>query len=242
MITVSGREIFTTLEELVNPEYTALMLIDIQNHFCSPGGHYDKMGKDMSMLQQVPFRVKPVLEAARRYGVLVVHIQQTCYQRCMTDSGAWLRMIYKKRLIEGKTPGEIEESAALLLLGGPLEGTWGWREVDEIAPEPGEIIVKKHRSSAFVGTDLDMILRTNGIKSVVVVGVVTDGCVESTARDAQFFDYYSIVLRDCVATVAPEMHEAALFVMSGRLDVVDCSEVMKVWARRRPASSTKAQR
>ena len=241
MITIEGREVFTTLEELVKAQYTALLLVDIQNDYCCPGGYFDKMmGIDISPFKLVPIRVKPVLEAARRNRVLVVHLQQTCYQRCMTDSGAWLRMIYKKRLIEGKAPREIEESAAFLLLGGPLEGTWGWREVDEIAPEPGEIIVKKHRSSAFVGTDLDMILRTNGIKSVVVTGEKTEGCVDSTARDAQWFDYYPIVLRDCIATDRRDIHEAVLHVMSYRLDVVDSSEVMKVWAERRPASSTKA--
>lgn len=234
MITIDGREVFTTLEELVNPEYTALLLIDIQNDFCSPGGYFDKMGIDVSVLQQVPSRLRPVLEAARHHGVLVVHIQHTCYPRRMAESGAWLRQIYnqrfadRQRLVEAKGLRKVEESAELLL-GFTLEGTWGWQEVPEIAPEPGEVIIKKHRSSAFIGTDLDMILRTNGIKSVVSAGFITEGCVESTARDAVFFDYYSVVLRDCVATPTRQIHDAALLVMSYRLDVVDSSKVMKVW-------------
>jgi len=233
LITVDGRDIFTTLEELVNPQYTALLLIDIQNDYCSPGGYFDKMGTDMSVFKLIPSRIKPVLEAARGCGVMVVHVQMTYYPKHMSESGAWLRMVYKKRLAEAEGSAETEELAALRL-GGTVEGTWGWQIVDELAPQPGEIIVKKHRSSAFIGTDLDMILRTNGIKSVVSVGVVTDGCVESTARDAQFFDYYSVLLRDCVATAKRDIHEAALLVLTNRLDVVDSSEVIQVWAKRGP--------
>ena len=230
MIIIEGKQIFTTLEELVNPEYTALLLIDIQNDFCSPGGFFDKRGSDISMLGQAPSRAKPVLEAARRCGVLVIHIQQTNYPKCMSDSSAWLRMLYRRRVAEAKGAGEEDELAAIRIRY-TLEGTWGWQEVDEVAPQPGELIVKKHRSSAFIGTDLDMMLRSNGIKSVVSVGVLTEGCVESTTRDAQFFDYYPILLRDCVATTTREIHEAALLVLSTRVDIVDSSEVMEIWAR-----------
>jgi nicotinamidase-related amidase len=230
MITIEGKQIFTTLEELVNPEYTALLLVDIQNDYCSRGGYLDKVGLDISMARQVPTRVKPVLEAARRCGVLVVHIVMTYYPGRHESSAAWLRMVYKLRVAAAKRLGKPEESAAQWM-GETMEGTWGCQEVDEVAPLPGEIIVKKHRSSAFVGTNLDMILRTNGIKSVVSVGVVTEGCVESTARDAQFYDYYSIVLGDCIATGTRELHEAALFIMSNRVDIVDSSEVIEVWSR-----------
>jgi len=227
MITIEGREILTTLEELVDPKYTALLLIDVQNDFCSPGGYFDKTGLDMAMLQRIPSRVKPVLEAARLCGVSIVHIRHTYYPNHLAESGAWLRMRYNSRKARGIGRGEYST-----LLGGTMDGTWGWQEVDEVAPRPGESVIKKHRSSAFVGTGLDVILRSNGIRSVVSVGVVTEGCVESTAREAQFRDYYSVLLRDCVATTTPEVHEAALLIMSRRLDVVDSSEVMAIWAKR----------
>jgi nicotinamidase-related amidase len=234
MMVVNNREVLTTLEEIVNPEYTALLLIDIQNDYCSPGGYLDKMGINVSMLQEVPSRVKPVLEAARRCGVFVVHIMQTRYPKPVAESGAWLRMLYKQRLAYKQILGDAEglgktEESVAHLLGGTLEGTWGWQEADKIAPQPGEIIIKKHRSSAFFGTDLDMILRSNGIKTVVSVGVVTHGCVEMTARGAQFLDYYSVLLRDCVATTSREIHEAALLIMCTRLDVLHSSEVIEVW-------------
>ena len=228
MINIYGKEIFTTLSELVNPEYTALLLIDIQNDFCCQGGSFDKMGLDMSMLQQVPRRVKPVLRAARRSGVLVMHIRNTCHPNHVSDSGAWLHMLLKNVGIDLKA--SMKEDQQVLMT--TMEGTWGWQEVDEVAPQPGESIIKKHRSSAFIGTDLDMILRSNGIKSVVSVGVATEGCVESTARDAQFFDYYPVLLRDCVATRKSEIHEAAMLVMSTRFDVQDSSEIIDIWDKR----------
>ena len=248
MITIYGREMFTTLEELVDPAYTALLLVDIQNGFCSPDGYLAKEVADMSMLELAPSRVKPVLEAARRYGVFVIHIQNTLYPKRVAESGAWLRMVYIRRVMSyGLKAGVRTEVArkteepTVLSLATTLEGTYDWQIVDEVAPQPGEIVVKKHRSSAFIGTDLDMILRSNGIKSVVSVGVATEGCVESTARDAQFFDYYSIVLRDCVGTDSHEIHEAALLVMSTRMDVVDSAEVIDVWAKKGAASSTEAE-
>ncbi len=200
------------------------MLIDIQNDCCSPGGGSDKTGADMSLLGQVTHRVKPVLEAARQCGILVVHIQQTHLSIYLAESGAWLRMRYNIHKRAGS-------EAADLHLPLVVEGTWGWQEVDEVAPRPGEAMVRKHRSSAFIGTDLDVILRSNEIKSVVCVGVVTEGCVESTARHAQFCDYYSILLQDCVGTSKAEIHEAALLVMRTRLDVIDSSKVLNIWAK-----------
>jgi len=230
MIRVNGREVLTTLEELIKPKYTALLLIDIQNDYCSEGGNSDKVGRDISNLKEIPSRVKPLLQAARNCGVLIVHVMMTYYSTRIVESGPWLRMFYKKLLSEGKNLDELDHASSLLI-GGKIEGTWGWQAVDEVAPKAAEIIVRKHRSSAFIGTDLDMILRTNEIRSVVSVGVATEGCVDSTARDAQFFDYYSIIIRDCVATGNSKVHEAALSIMSNRIDVVESPEVINIWNR-----------
>ena len=157
-----------------------------------------------------------------------MHIRNTCHPNHVSDSGAWLHMLLKNVGIDLKA--SMKEDQQVLMT--TMEGTWGWQEVDEVAPQPGESIIKKHRSSAFIGTDLDMILRSNGIKSVVSVGVATEGCVESTARDAQFFDYYPVLLRDCVATRKSEIHEAAMLVMSTRFDVQDSSEIIDIWDKR----------
>jgi len=74
--------------------------------------------------------------------------------------------------------------------------------MSEIAPEPGEVIIKKHRYSAFFGTDLDIILRGLGTDTVIVTGVTTENCCHATARDAMFHDYRVAFLSDCTATLA----------------------------------------
>jgi nicotinamidase-related amidase len=116
--------------------------------------------------------------------------------------------------------------------GCTVEGTWGAEILPEVAPQPGDVVVKKWRSSAFVGTNLDMVLRCNDIKSIVVTGDVTQGCVESTARDAAFHDYYVVVLEDCVATYDRDLHEASLKVLRTRVDVAPSGAVLDLWRRR----------
>jgi len=74
-----------------------------------------------------------------------------------------------------------------------------------------------------------MILRGNGIKTTVVAGIVTHGCVMSTVTDAPFFDYYPVVLRNCVASHTQRLHDAAMLLMSYSKDVVDSKEVLEIW-------------
>jgi len=231
MITVDGREMLTTMEELVDPAHTALVVVDIQNDFCSPGGYFDKVGTDMSMIKLVPPRVKKVLESARRSGVLVVHIQHTLYPNNAASSGSFLRMGYIRMVLKQGEGAGASDQQPTPPAGVAQDGTWGWQIADEVAPGPGEIIVRKHRSSSFIGTDLDMILRTNEIKSVVVVGLVTEGCMGMTAIGAQFCDYYPVVLRDCVASGNCELHDAMLLILSHRMDVVESAEVTGIWDR-----------
>ncbi|MFN8625112.1 MAG: isochorismatase family cysteine hydrolase [Candidatus Binatia bacterium] len=247
MITIDGRDMLTTLEELVEPRFTALVLVDIMNDYCTPGGYFDKAGADISTLKLVPKRVKPVLEAARSAGVLIVHVQQTLYPGHKVSSGPYLRMGYIKMTLSRQQGSGRAQGNPVPSSGVSIIDTWGWQIVDELTPKPGELIVRKHRSSAFAGTDLDMILRTNGIRSIVVVGDVTEGCAGSTAIDAQFHDYYPVVLRDCVATTEQDVHEAMMFLLTRRLDVVDSADVLKIWSgktsvRPIPKARTKTRR
>ena len=222
MLVIGGKEVFTTLEELVNPNHTVLLLIDLQNDFIMPGGYLDKSGSDTSTLQEIVGRVRRILEEARRCGVMIVHVQMTLYPKFLIKSPASLHELLL-------LTGCIESNAVEQLPQVCIEGTWGWQIVDELKPLPNEVVVKKHRSSAFIGTNLDMILRSNGIKSVTMVGVVTNACVMATANDASFFDYYPILLRDCIASHKPELHEAATLIMSQAKDLVDSEDVLKVW-------------
>jgi len=219
---INGKEVFTTLEELVNPKYTALLLIDLQNDFIMPGGYLGKLGHDVSALHQIIPQVQTVLEAARRSGVLVIHVQMTTYPNCITESPVYLRA---RLLALGYKSGEYPER----IPASCVEGTWGWQIVDELTPLPGEVVIKKSRFSAFIGTNLDIILRSNGIKSVAIVGVVTNSCVLATANDAPFFEYYPILLRDCLGSRKTELHDAAILIMSRGKDIVNSKEVIEIW-------------
>ncbi|UCG65917.1 MAG: cysteine hydrolase [Deltaproteobacteria bacterium] len=221
MLVINGKEVFNTIEELVNPKYTALLLIDIQNDYVTPGGYFDKMGFSSALREIVP-NIKRVLEAARHSNVLVIHVQMTFYPDRMAESPAALR---GRMLRIGYKSGD----SAQKLLPYCIDGTWGWQIVDELAPLPNEIVIRKHRGSAFVGTDLDMLLRSNGISAVAIVGLVTHGCVISTTIDAQFFDYYPVILRDCIGSHKAPLHDAGLVIMSNSRDVVDSRQVLEVW-------------
>ncbi|HEX4714357.1 MAG TPA: isochorismatase family cysteine hydrolase, partial [Ktedonobacteraceae bacterium] len=110
-----------------------------------------------------------------------------------------------------------------------VEGTPGQEIIPELAPAAGDLIVQKYRSSGFWGTNLDMLLRSNAIETVIMTGCTTEGCVESTARDALFNDYYVVLPEDCVASDDPRQHEASLFLMRHRFDVVTSDDILAVW-------------
>jgi nicotinamidase-related amidase len=94
----------------------------------------------------------------------------------------------------------------------------------------GEPVVQKWRSSGFWGTNLDSVLRSNGIQTVLVAGCTTEGCVESTARDAMFNDYYVVIAYDCVASDDLQQHDASMLLMSHRFDLAPSADIRGSWA------------
>ena len=135
------------------------------------------------MTRAVVPNVIRMVDSARRHGVKVVWIQQTWLPGGASDSPAWIYMKRRNGLHADRC----------------VDGSWGQRFVDGLNPEEDEPVIKKHRSSGFVGTNLDLVLRANRIETTVLIGVMTEGCVESTARDAAFYDYYVVLTPDCMA-------------------------------------------
>jgi nicotinamidase-related amidase len=220
MIEAHGRQVLTTLDELVDPRHTALVVIDVQNDFCAEGGLMHEMGKDLSMMKPALGNLRRVLEGARAAKVLPIFIQNTWLPQHGVASGPWLRFMIVRY---GMDPSR----------GCTVQDTWGGEILSEVAPAKSEIVVRKWRSNSFIGTNLDLVLRAHEIKTVVITGVVTQGCVESTAREASFRDYYVVVLEDCVATYDRELHEASLKIMRTRVDVAPSDDVLRVWQGRR---------
>ena len=107
----------------------------------------------------------------------------------------------------------------------------------DFAPLGNEPVVRKYRSSGFWGTNLNMLLRSNGIKTVVVGGCTTEGCVESTARDAMFNDFYVVIAEDCVASDDRAQHEASMLLMRHRFDMAASDEIQRLWRARKPGQT-----
>ncbi|MGA3297923.1 MAG: isochorismatase family cysteine hydrolase [Candidatus Bathyarchaeia archaeon] len=207
-----GKEIPTSLEDLVDPRKTALVIIDVQNDYAKENGRL--------LFPEMVASLKRVIDEARRIGVLVIYVQDTLLPGRFSDSPAWVRHY----MIPARTddPETIGTDA--------LDGSKGHQVIDEIKPLSNELIIKKYRSSAFVGTSLDLLLRSNGIRNFIATGLVTQGCVESTCRDASN-EYFVVVLQDCVESNRKELHEANLKVMECRYDVVTSRQVLDVWKK-----------
>ena len=221
MIEIDGKQVFTELAELVDPEHTALIVVDMQRDFCAPGWAFDRRGIDISMYPPVIPRLAGLIEGARVAGVRVIYLQMTVLPGGTSDSPAQLR--FNLRL-------HLASHGATEPLTYTLDGSAGQEMLKELAPQPGDLVVKKYRSSGFWATNLDLLLRSNGIKSVVMTGCSTEGCVESTARDALFNDYYVVVAEDCVASDDPAQHDASLLLMRHRFDLATAERILGCWA------------
>ena len=219
MIEIEGKQVFTELSELVDPAHSALLVVDMQRDFCEVGGAFDRLGVDLSMYPPLIPRIARMVAGARGAGVQVIFIQMTTLPGRRIESPAQIRV--NLRLHLASNDGEPLSYAA--------DGSAGQEILPELAPAEGDLVVKKYRSSGFWGTNLDMLLRSNGIQSIVVTGCTTEGCVESTARDALFNDYYVVIVEDCVASDDPAQHEASLLLMRHRFDLASADEVLGVW-------------
>jgi nicotinamidase-related amidase len=223
LIEIEGKQVFTELEELVDPRHTALLVVDMQRDFCVPGWAFDRLGVDISMYPAMIPRLARLIEGARAAGVPLVYVQMTVLPNRASESPAQIRFNLRLHL---PSHGELEP------LQYAADDSEGQGFVDELAAQPGDLVVKKYRSSGFWGTNLDMLLRSNGIKSIVMTGCTTEGCVESTARDALFNDYYVVIAEDCVASDDREQHEASLLLMRHRFDVAASDEIFAIWSGR----------
>jgi ureidoacrylate peracid hydrolase len=170
----------------------ALIVIDMQNGFCHPDGFMNKIGLDYTTSEAA---IEPIgrLLAAARTAETPIFFTRYSLNRDYSDAGLLLELF-----------------PAVKDAGGMIRETWDADIVDELKPQPGESVIDKTRYSAFYDTDLERQLRDLGVDTVIVCGVTTNICVESTVRDAFFRDIRVIVPSDGTAAVTPELHEGAL--------------------------------
>ena len=214
---VHGKRVFDSLSEVVDPSHTAVLVIDMQNDLVSPDGVGGRAGGNVSAQRAIIPALQQLLDAARKARARVVYVQLVTEQNYATMHPSWL---YRYRVMDWvKLPLDRRL---------PEDG-WGGEVVEEITPQPGDMVVKKHRESAFIGTELDRVLRSNGVRSVIVVGTATGGCVQSTVQDAQWLDYYAVVARDCVPGGKSRQNQLGLALMAEACDTPTSEEIIALW-------------
>jgi ureidoacrylate peracid hydrolase len=185
---------------------TAVIVVDMQNGFASKGGMLDIAGADISGAPAVVKSIDAVLAAARAASLPVVYLQMG-FKPDLSNSGGPESPNWHKELALRLMNCRPELKGKLL-----IEGTWDFDIVEQLRPQPDDLVIVKTRYSGFARTTLDGELRARGIRYLLFTGIATNVCVESTLRDAFFLDYWPILITDAaMAAGPPNMQEASLF-------------------------------
>jgi nicotinamidase-related amidase len=184
----------------LSPTQAALLIIDMQRDFLEPGGFGAALGNDVALLRGTIEPTRLLLEAARAAGMFVIHTREG-HRPDLSD----LPPAKKRRGRFAVTIGDPGPMGRILVHGEP-----GHDIIPELAPIAGEPVIDKPGKGAFHATDLGAILANRGIAQLIVCGVTTEVCVNTTVREANDIGLDCLVLRDCTASYFPDFHEQAL--------------------------------
>ncbi|WP_375396300.1 pyrimidine utilization protein B [uncultured Sphingomonas sp.] len=190
----------------LDPATTAVVVVDMQNAYATPGGYVDLAGFDIAGAAATIGRIATVLDTARGAGVQVIYLQNGWDAGYVEAGGPGSPNWHKSNAL--KTMRARPDLHGQLL----ARGGWDHALVDALAPAPGDITLHKTRYSAFFNSQLDSTLRSRGIRTIVFVGIATNVCVESTLRDGFHLEYFGVMLEDATHHLGPPMmQEAAVY-------------------------------
>jgi ureidoacrylate peracid hydrolase len=182
---------------------TAVVVVDMQNAFASKGGMVDLWGFDISSIPQVVKAIHEIVNTSRMRGIKVIYIAHRISPD-LREVGSISPFSCHDKAIEAYHRKPDMRDAMI------LRGSWGAEIIDELKPLETEMLIEKRRFSAFIGTDLDMTLRTFDIRYLIFVGVATNICVESTLRDAFHREYFPILISDAAAAFPASRHQSTI--------------------------------
>lgn len=201
------------LKDKVNPEHTAILVVDVQNDFCSPEGALARSGSNISMIRKMLPRLVDFINHARLVRTPTIYVQHINSDETTSPS------LLEKRTELGRDRIPVCQ-----------RGAWGAELSKELPVADLDVVVQKHRYSAFMNTNLDLILRSREIKTLIITGLSTNVCVESTARDGFMHDYFIVLLEDCLATTIPTLHEPSLETLKRYFATVTSSRtIVEAW-------------
>lgn len=182
------------------PARTALLIIDMQRDFIEPGGFGAMLGNDVSLLRRAIEPIGALLSAFREAGLLVLHTREG-HRPDLSDAPP-------SKLARGRGEtkiGDVGPMGRIL-----IRGEAGHDIIPELYPLAGEPVIDKPGKGSFCQTDLELILKNRGIKTLIVCGVTTEVCVHTTVREANDRGFECLVPADCAASYFPDFHETAL--------------------------------
>ncbi|KPK17980.1 MAG: amidohydrolase [Betaproteobacteria bacterium SG8_41] len=199
---------------------TAFIVVDMQNAYATKGGMLDLgTGIDESRTRPVIEANKRLLPAARRAGVKVIYLQFG-YKPDLSDAGGPQSPNIRKQMAIRMIKERPADRNKLI-----VEGTWGWQIIDELKPEAVDLVVKKTRYSGFAGTNLESLLNGLDIRHLIFTGVATNVCVESTAREAYFREFWPILVEDAMDHTGPDfVRQATLYNFESKMGWITRSD------------------
>jgi len=196
------------LRSKLNPETTALIIIDMQKDFCCEGGSFHRRGFDIRPAQRLAKRLNSFLKEARKVLKHIIHLKMM-------------------KIPELASP-VVDELYGRINIDRSLDPAFA--EPYEVIPQPGDVIIPKYKYSGFVSTYLDQFLRSKNIDTLIITGVATNVCVESTARDGFMREYFIVIPSDLTEGTSTEVKKWSLLSLDMFFgEVVSSNEILECW-------------